>query len=128
MALLQKAFRKTAMKDNDTIVQFLSITVNPERDTVQALRAYADRHKANHDHWWFLTGPKKDIYNYARHELGVVISAGDGGDEDFIHTERFVLLDKDRNIRGYYNGLDTLDMKRCADDIGWLSIEKKHKH
>lgn len=126
MALLQKAYRRTALKANDSIVQFISITVNPERDSFPALRAYADRFGANHDHWWFLTGDKKMIYNFARHELHVAVGDGDGGADDFIHTEQFVLLDKDRNIRGYYNGLDSVDLKRCADDIGWLSLEKKH--
>lgn len=128
VALLQRAYRRTAMKDNDTIMQLVSITVNPERDSFPALRAYADRYGANHDRWWFLTGDKKTIYNFARHELHVAVGDGDGGADDFIHTEQLVLLDKDRNIRGYYNGLDSADIKRCADDIGWLSLEKKHKH
>lgn len=126
IAILQKAFRKTAMKANDTIAQFVSITVNPERDSFPALREYAQRYKVNHDHWWMLTGNKQDIYNYARNELRLNLSPGDGGAEDFIHSEMLVLLDKDRNIRGYYNGLDKQDLKRCADDIGWLSLEKKH--
>jgi protein SCO1 len=128
MALMQKVFRRTPMKENDTVVQFVSVTVNPERDSFPALRAYADRYGANHDHWWFLTGDKKAIYNYARHELHVSVGDGDGGADDFIHTEQMVLLDQDRNIRGYYNGLDTFELKRAADDIGWLSMEKKHKH
>ncbi|XZF16405.1 SCO family protein [Chitinophagaceae bacterium MMS25-I14] len=126
MALLQRAFRRTDMKENDTIVQFVSITVNPERDSFPALRAYADRYGANHDHWWFLTGDKKAIYDFARHELHVSAGDGDGGADDFIHTEQMVLIDQERYIRGYYNGLDSLELKRCADDIGWLSLEKKH--
>ncbi len=51
------------------MVQFISITVNPERDSFPALRAYTDRYKANHDHWWFLTGDKKTIYNFIRNDL-----------------------------------------------------------
>jgi len=125
MALLQKAFRKTSMKQNDTLVQFVSITVNPERDTVGALRAYADRYGANHDHWWFLTGDKHTIYNYARNELGLSVVPGDGGADDFIHPDKFVLLDKDRNIRGYYNGLDSSSIHQCAEDVSMLSMEVK---
>jgi protein SCO1/2 len=128
MALLQRAFRKTERRSNDTIMQLISITVNPERDSFPAMRAYANRYNANHDHWWFLTGSKKDIYDYARNELHVSVQPGDGGADDFIHTEKIVLLDKERYIRGYYNGLDSIDMKRCADDIVLLSMQKNKKN
>lgn len=123
--LLQKAYNRTAMKRNDTIVHFVSITVNPERDSVPALRAYAARYDADFNRWWFLTGDKKALYNYARNELHLATPQGDGGADDFIHSEQLVLLDRDRNIRGYYNGLDTAELQRCANDIGLLYLEKK---
>ncbi len=122
MTLLQRAFKK-----NDSICHLVSITVNPERDSFPVLRAYADRFGVNHDHWWFLTGDKKAIYNYARNELFVSVQPGDGGPDDFIHTEKVVVLDKDRNIRGYYDGLDSAALAHCADDIILLSLENKHK-
>lgn len=125
MAMLSNAYRRTSMKQNEDLVQFVSITVNPGLDTVEALRNYADRYKANHDHWWFLTGDKKELYDYARDQLHLSVPAGDGGVEDFIHTEQIVLLDKDRNIRGYYNGLDSLAIRDLASDIGLLDMEKK---
>jgi protein SCO1 len=128
MALLQRAFRKTERRSNDTIMQLISVTVNPERDSFPVMRAYANRYNANHDRWWFLTGSKKDIYDYARNELHVSVQPGDGGADDFIHTEKIVLLDKERYIRGYYNGLDSIDMKRCADDIVLLSMQKNKKN
>jgi protein SCO1 len=130
MKLLQTSFKKDPKKEAslDTVVQFISITVNPERDTFQLLRAYADRYGVNHDNWWFLTGDKRTIYNFARHELGVTTGPGDGGAEDFIHTEKFVLVDKDRFIRGYYNGTQDTDVRKCADDIVLLTMENKHKH
>ena len=127
VTLLTKAFRRTQMKMNDTLVQFISITVNPERDSFPVLRSYADRFHVNHDRWWFLTGDKKTIYDYARNELGLSTGPGDGGAEDFMHTEKLVLLDKERYIRGYYDGLDTAELRRCANDIGWLVLEKKRK-
>ena len=101
MRKLQTSYMKDPKKEAslDTVVQFISITVNPERDTFQAMRAYADRFGANHDHWWFLTGDKKAIYNFARNELKLTVGPGDGGADDFIHTEKMVLLDKDRYIR-----------------------------
>lgn len=129
MGVLQKAYSKNTKIENslDTAVQFLSLTVNPSHDSAKVLREYADRYHANHDHWWFLTGDKKVIYNFARNELFVSVQPGDGGDDDFIHTEKFVLIDKHRHIRGYYNGLDSNDLKKCADDIGWLVLEKEKK-
>jgi protein SCO1/2 len=122
MMLLQRAFKK-----NDTTVHLVSMTVDPERDSFQALRTYADGYKVNHDHWWFLTGDRRSIYNFARNELHVTMQPGDGGMDDFIHSEKLVLLDRERNIRGYYDGLDSAELKRCSDDIVLLSIEKKHK-
>ncbi len=126
-SMLVPAFKKTQMKDNDTLVQFISISVNPERDSFPVLRSYAERFNVNHDTWWFLTGDKKTIYDYARNELRLSVGPGDGGAEDFIHSEKLVLLDKDRNIRGYYNGLDTAEVLKCANDVGLLVMEKKRK-
>lgn len=122
LTLLQKAFKK-----NDTTVHIVSISVDPERDSVNVLRDYAERYKANHDHWWFLTGDRSKIYDYARNELRIVMGQGGEGAEDFVHTQKLVLLDKERHIRGYYDGLDTAALKQCADDIVWLSLEKKRK-
>ncbi len=129
MLQLQTSFRRDPKKEAslDTIVQFISITVNPGYDSFQVLRAYADRFRANPDHWWFLTGDKKTIYNFIRNELGISTGPGDGGADDFIHTDRFVLLDKDRFIRGYYDGLNDTDVRKCADDIVLLTLERKHK-
>jgi len=128
MGLLQKAFRHNPKMENglDNSVQFVSITVNPERDSFPVLRKYADLFNANHDHWWFLTGDKKTIYNFARHELKLSVGDGDGGADDFIHSKQMVLIDANRNIRGYYDGLDTMQVRKCADDIVLLTMEKEH--
>ena len=129
MKLLQTSFRKDPKKEAslDTIVQFISITVNPERDSFQVLRTYADKYGVNHDTWSFLTGDKKTIYKFARNELGVTTGPGDGGAEDFIHTDQLILIDRDRFVRGYYNGLHDTDVRKCADDIVLLNMERKHK-
>ncbi|WP_276134019.1 SCO family protein [Polluticoccus soli] len=129
MILLQNAFRKNPKVRNELEqdVQLVSMTVNPEHDSFPVLRDYADRFNVNHDHWWFLTGSKQDIYNFARNELRVSVQPTEGGVEDFIHTEKIVLIDKDRYIRGYYDGLDSADIKRCAEDVVILTLEKKHK-
>jgi len=129
MKLLQNGFKKDTKKETqlDTVMQLISITVNPERDTFPVMRAYADRFGVNHDHWWFLTGDKKAIYNFARNDLQLTVGPGDGGADDFIHTEMITLIDKDRYVRGYYNGLDSNDVNKCAEDIVLLTQEWKHK-
>ncbi len=129
MSVLQTAFTKDPKKETafDTTVHFVSITVQPEADSFPALRAYADSYRADHDRWWFLTGDRNAIYNYAHNQLGLVMGATDGGADEMTHTQKLVLIDKERHIRGYYDGLDPADLKRCADDIILLSIEKKRK-
>lgn len=108
-------------------VQFLSFTVDPERDSVDALRKYADRYGVNHDTWWMLTGPKKAIYDQSINEFKLGLQDVESVDTGFIHTTRFVLMDKERVIRGYYNGLDSNDMSRLAEDIVLLMLEKDKK-
>ena len=129
MYVLQSCFKKDAKKENslENDVQLISITVMPERDSFQRLRTYADHWKANHDHWWFLTGDKKAIYEFARKELGIATGPGDGGADDFIHTDKLILLDKNRYIRGYYSGLNDSEGRKCSDDIVLLTLEKNRK-
>ncbi len=126
---LQKAFRKNPKMETsfDTVIQFVSMSVTPEIDSIPVLREYADRYKVDHDKWWFMTGDKKAIYNFARNELHLAVPGGDGGAEDFIHSEKLVLIDQQRYIRGYYDGMNGADIKRCADDIVLLTMEKKKK-
>lgn len=122
MTILQKAFKR-----NDSTVQLISISIDPQRDSFQVLRAYAEQYKANPDHWWFLTGNNATIYSYLHDELKLKINPLDGSAESLDHTPTLVLIDKYRIVRGYYNGLDTSALKKCADDIGLLSMEKNIK-
>jgi protein SCO1/2 len=126
---LQNAMR---MKDfgkkfDSSFVQFISFSVDPERDSVEALKKYADKYGVNHDTWWFLTGPKKTIYDFALNELKLGLQDGAGIDSNFIHTSKFVLLDKERIVRGYYNGLDSADLSKLAEDLTILMLEKDRK-
>ena len=127
ISLIQRAFRRTAQRMNDTMVQLVSISVLPEQDSVPILRAYADRAGANPDRWWFINAPKPDVYRYMRESLGLAAGEGNGGAEDFAHSQQIVLLDRKRHIRGYYDGLDPIQIKKCADDIVLLSLEKERK-
>jgi protein SCO1/2 len=117
MATVQKAYA------NDEKVILLSHTVDPETDSVPVLKAYSELHEAIPGKWHFLTGEKKALYDQARY--GYLISAlqGDGGPEDFIHSEKLVLIDKDKRIRGFYDGTDTKDVKRLMDEIEVLKFE-----
>lgn len=120
---------KDDMKRVDSsFVQFISFSVDPERDSATALKKYADRFGVNPDVWWLLTGPKKSIYNFALNELKLGLQDGGNADSNFIHSQNMVLLDKERVVRGYYNGLDSMELLRLSNDIVLLMLEKdKHK-
>jgi len=105
-------------------VQFLSFSIDPERDSVPVLKKYADRYGVNPDDWWLLTGPKKTIYDFAFEELKVDKYNDEPVDPAFAHTNRFTLLDKDHVVRGYYNGLDDESMAKLGNDIVLLMLEK----
>ncbi len=122
MKRLQDAFVKT-----DTIVRFVSFTVDPERDSAQRLKAYGDKFGINHDTWWMLTGPKKEIYDIALHEFKANIAQEEGVDTGFIHTDKFFLIDKDRVVRGWYNGLDSVNLDRLIRDVVFLNMERDKK-
>lgn len=111
---------------NPEIVQFISMSVDPEHDSVPHLRKFADRFGANYDNWWFVTGDKKDIYDFGFKEIKAAI-ADTQVDTAFIHTENFFLLDSSRVVRGWYNGFDTLAQARLARDIPTLMLEKGKK-
>ena len=128
MARLQQSFLKGGdpMNKSDTsIVQFISFTIDPERDSVARLKQYADKFGVSHDNWWFLTGAKDSIYNFIFQELKVDKYDASGPlDPNFAHTQRFVLLDKNFNVRGFYNGLDSSALGQLAKDISLLMLEK----
>ncbi|MDP4128545.1 MAG: SCO family protein [Bacteroidota bacterium] len=109
---------------NPAFVQFISLSVDPERDSVPVLRAYGNRFGVDPDMWWLLTGPKKEIYDFALNELKMGLVDGEGVDSNFIHTQKMVLLDKSHVVRGYYNGLDSVDLRKLADDIVFIMLEK----
>jgi protein SCO1/2 len=122
MKKLQQAFVKT-----DSMLRFVSFTVDPERDSVARLKAYGDRYGINHDTWWMLTGPKKEIYDIALHEFKANIAQEEGVDTNFIHTDKFFLLDKDRVLRGWYSGLDSVHLDRLIKDVVLLNMERDKK-
>jgi protein SCO1 len=99
-----------------------SFSVDPERDSVKQLRWYAEKMDIQNN-WQLITGDKKKIYQLARNSFKVVATDGDGGPQDFIHSELLVLVDKQQRIRGYYNGTDREDVKKLLRDIRRLKNE-----
>lgn len=121
MQRVHEAYRK-----NDE-VNILSFTVNPEIDTVEQMKRYADEHKADGKKWHFLTGEKDKLYELARKSFFVLKPAesqnqGDVG-SDFIHTNNFVLVDQKMRIRGYYDGTNKKEVDRLIKDIDLLLNE-----
>lgn len=108
-------------------VLFLSHTVDPEEDSVAALKAYSLQFDADPNQWMFLTGDKKALYDQARYSY--LISAQDDTtgvsiDKDFIHDNHFVLVDRNGRIRGIYDGLQPTEMVRLVGDIRILLQSK----
>ena len=85
-------------------VQLMSISIDPEYDTPQILKEYADEHQAIPGKWHFLSGPKLETFQLAR--CGFVLPAldGNGVPDDFVHSDKFILIDEQGRIRGYYSG------------------------
>ncbi|MFD0761932.1 SCO family protein [Lutibacter aestuarii] len=117
MGKLQEVFKE----DDD--IKFLSHSVTPVMDSVPILKEYAIKKGVIDSKWNITTGTKKHIYELARKSYFAVLDEGDGGLQDFIHTENFVLVDKKRQIRGYYDGTDLDDIQRLIADIKILKNE-----
>ena len=105
-------------------VKLLSFSVTPQIDSVEQLKRYAMENKVNDSRWNLVTGNKKEIYQLARKSYLVVKEDGDGGAHDMIHTENFVLVDKQKRIRGYYDGTQAEAMDDILRDIAILIVEK----
>lgn len=111
-------------KGNDSVL-FLSHTVNPEGDSIPVMAATAKKYNADVRQWHFATGDKKEIYRLARKSYLVSDTEGDGGKEDFVHSEKFTLVDGDGHIRGLYDGTDERDVNTLINDIRILLKQKK---
>ncbi|MEO1261973.1 MAG: SCO family protein [Bacteroidota bacterium] len=118
MGLLQDEFL-----DDDEVL-LLSHSVTPERDSVPVLKAYADEHAVVSEKWHLVTGTQQGIYKLGRKDYFVEEDLGLEKDEDeFLHTENFVLIDKNRHIRGIYNGLNKTSIHQLIADIKTLKNE-----
>ena len=118
MSLVQDAFK------NDDRLLILSHSVTPTKDSVPQLKKYALEHHINKN-WHLVTGDKKEIYDLGRTSYFVEEDLGEPkGIDDFLHTENFILIDKNKHIRGIYNGLNKNSVKELIADIKTLKKEK----
>ncbi len=108
-------------------VLLLSHSVTPQIDSVPVLADYGADYGAIPGKWHLATGDKKHIYNLARKSYFACLDEGDGGVQDFIHTENLVLVDKDRRLRGFYDGTSDADVERLIDEIGYLMKEDEER-
>tara|TARA_B100000965_G_scaffold114169_1_gene94288 strand:- start:41 stop:718 length:678 start_codon:yes stop_codon:yes gene_type:complete len=101
---------------NDNSILFLSHTVIPEIDTVEQLKKYAIENKIDESRWNLVTGDKKQIYELARKSY-LAVEDVEFGEFDMIHTENFMLIDKQKQIRGFYDGTNSEEIQRLLKDI-----------
>lgn len=128
MVKLQQAFTRGGdirkKQVDTTIVQFVSMSVDPARDSVPVIREYANKMDVISDNWWLLTGNRDSIYKFAFEEMRVDKFSMEPVNPDFVHTSRFILIDKNMKVRGYYNGLDSASLLKLAKDVGYIMLEK----
>lgn len=118
MSVLQEAFKT----DDDVLL--LSHTVTPETDTVEVLNEYAKTKGVTPNKWHLVTGSRSEIYNLGRNAYFIEEDLGElKTDDDFLHTENFVLIDKNQHIRGIYNGLNKTAIQQLISDIKTLKEE-----
>lgn len=111
MGRVNEAFR------HEPSVKLVSYTVDPERDSVAMLKHYADMYQARPEKWLFLTGAKNEIYDLAQNGYKVAAMQAPGTVPDFIHSEKLLLVDKEKHVRGIYDGTDPKDVDRLITEI-----------
>lgn len=124
------------MTDNMTYLQekllknknilLASFSVTPDIDNVEVLKDYALEKGVLSYKWNLLTGDKKMIYDLARKSYLVAKNDGDGGKYDMIHTENFILIDKEKRIRGFYDGTNKEEMEKLLNEVEILKNSYKN--
>ena len=117
MSELQKPLEKTD-------VHLVSFSVDPEKDTPEVLRRYAERLQAEPGRWDFLTGPKSAIYKLSHDGFKLAVSDGSDAEGIPVHSTRMVLVDRDGQIRGYYDATDPEAITKLLADTNHLLREQ----
>ncbi len=109
---------------DDRYVTLLSHSVTPDIDSIPRLKEYAIDHHVLSGQWHLLTGDRKEIYTIAREGYFADEEAGiKKSDNEFLHTENFILIDAQQRIRGVYNGTNPAEVERLIEDIKVLKKE-----
>ncbi len=114
-------------KDLAQEIQLVSITVDPNYDSPQVLKEYAERFNADENRWLFLTGEKKEVYDLLIKGFHIGIQEDleqTNPQERFIHSQNFLLIDQNGFIRKIYHGEDWQDLKQTLTDTKLLLLEK----
>lgn len=111
---------------NDPNVKLLSFSVTPDIDSVPVLKEYALEKGVIDSKWNLLTGDKKEIYTLARKSYLVVKEGKPEELYDMVHTENFVLVDRKKRVRGFYDGTKTEEVDKLIEDLKWLSAQQKN--
>lgn len=121
MVKIQKEFK------DDPEVLLLSHSVTPEIDSVAQLKKYAEEKGVIDEKWNLVTGDKKQIYDLARKSYLVAKSQGNGGKYDMVHTENFALVDKNKQVRGFYDGTNPEAIEQLVEDVKLLKKLEKER-
>ncbi|MFQ3575084.1 MAG: SCO family protein [Cytophagales bacterium] len=116
MGIQMKRLYDDFKHQNDLI--FISHTSKPDEDSIENLKEYADSKGVKDNRWIFLTGEKKELFRVARDNYFIINF--DDPEDDFVHTEKFVLVDQNKYIRGYYDGTDSSSVNQLKRDINLL--------
>ena len=137
MKKLQNTVKEAVDVDGRTsqLVQFISFSIDPERDSVATLKKWADRFQIDPSNWWLLTGNKQTIYDLSLKHMNLAVQDPQI-DSTFPHSDIFVLIDKNGVVRVrrdkdgnplLYHGLDSVSLTNLSEDIVLLSLEKDRK-
>ena len=110
---------QNVFEENDDIL-ILSHSVDPKVDDIERLQKYASINNINNEKWFLLTGPIEETIRMAQLGYFAIASIANHDENSLIHTENVILIDKNRQIRGIYNGTSTLEINYLIDDINKL--------
>lgn len=107
-------------------VRLVSYSIDPEFDKPAVLKKFANHYKANPKVWKFLTGTSQEIYHQSKCGYFVAVRMNQDGSFDFDHDKRFILVDKAKRIRGFYDGTNREDVDRLIVEMKVLLQENSH--
>ncbi|MEO6150409.1 MAG: SCO family protein [Mucilaginibacter sp.] len=107
------------------MLKFVTITVDPQRDDPKALKAYATKYRGAAGKWMFLTGDTTQVYNLAR--KGFLVNALKVNSNEFIFSDKLILIDAEKRIRGYYSGTSTAETTKLYNEIKVQIAEELRK-